>query len=431
MKKLHPFSFKQAAICLILISFYSPFLLSQCTYTWILQSSGTTAGFNSVSAVSDLISWAAGENGTVRRTIDGGSNWLNANPNPGTINGNIVNIEATSENDAFVTTSPATNTYIYKTTNSGNNWIQVYSQTGGYINGINMISQSIGFAFGDPISNIWNILVTSDAGVTWLNHPLAPSAQVSEVGFDNCSQVSLPFMWFGASLGSVYRTTNNGLNWTSHPTPGINTYVFALHFNSQSLGLASAQTMVKSTDGGFTYAALPVPGAGNINGIEGAGTDFWYIRGQSIYRSTNSGDNWALLHTAASTLLDIDFFGTPGNCLTGWAIGLGGTIIKMTGTPLSISSNSSEIPDAYKLHQNYPNPFNPITTIDFSLPRSGNILISIYDVNGKEVVQLVNEFLHAGNHHVYFDASELSSGLYLYKIVTNSFSDVKKMILLK
>jgi hypothetical protein len=88
-------------------------------------------------------------------------------------------------------------------------------------------------------------------------------------------------------------------------------------------------------------------------------------------------------------------------------------------------------PDDYNLNQNYPNPFNPTTKITYSIKEDGLVSLKVYDILGKEVVTLVNENKPAGNYEVEFNASQLPSGMYIYKIQTNNFSDTKKMILLK
>jgi hypothetical protein len=91
----------------------------------------------------------------------------------------------------------------------------------------------------------------------------------------------------------------------------------------------------------------------------------------------------------------------------------------------------SSTPDNYRLTQNYPNPFNPTTTIEFSLPQNSKVLLKVYDVLGKEVISLVNEEKSAGSYKVNFDAGNLSSGLYFYKLETENFNEVKKMLLVK
>jgi hypothetical protein len=85
----------------------------------------------------------------------------------------------------------------------------------------------------------------------------------------------------------------------------------------------------------------------------------------------------------------------------------------------------------FELNQNYPNPFNPVTTIQFSLPQSGNVKLSVYNLLGEQVTELVDEFKESGVHAINFNASELNSGLYIYKLETNGFVQSKKMTLIK
>ncbi len=87
--------------------------------------------------------------------------------------------------------------------------------------------------------------------------------------------------------------------------------------------------------------------------------------------------------------------------------------------------------DKFELSQNYPNPFNPSTTINYNLPEAANVKLIIYNILGQEVKTLVNEFKEAGVHTVNFNASKLNSGLYIYKIEAGSFTQTRKMTLIK
>lgn len=98
---------------------------------------------------------------------------------------------------------------------------------------------------------------------------------------------------------------------------------------------------------------------------------------------------------------------------------------------LSQSRILKESPNDYQLFDNYPNPFNPATKISFSLPEAEHVKLIVFDVNGREVTQLLNEFLNAGRHSVTFDASNLSSGVYFYRIQAGKFLKTRPMILLK
>lgn len=90
-----------------------------------------------------------------------------------------------------------------------------------------------------------------------------------------------------------------------------------------------------------------------------------------------------------------------------------------------------ESPEKFELIQNYPNPFNPTTSISFSLPKTEYVSLKVYNSLGEEVKELVNGFILEGNYKVIFDGSNLSSGLYFYKIETSEFKEVRKMMLLK
>jgi len=94
-------------------------------------------------------------------------------------------------------------------------------------------------------------------------------------------------------------------------------------------------------------------------------------------------------------------------------------------------------PKEFKLHQNYPNPFNPTTTIMFQIPSSTFVELKVYDVTGKEIITLVNDFKSPGEYEVIFDArvhghaTNLSSGIYFYKLGAGDFIQVRKMMMIK
>jgi hypothetical protein len=100
-------------------------------------------------------------------------------------------------------------------------------------------------------------------------------------------------------------------------------------------------------------------------------------------------------------------------------------------TPTAVSKQNSGIPASYTLNQNYPNPFNPSTIISYSIPKSQNVVLKVYNMLGQLVTTLVNKQQNAGSYQVSFNAVKLSSGIYFYSLNTGDFSSVKKMIYLK
>ncbi len=107
-------------------------------------------------------------------------------------------------------------------------------------------------------------------------------------------------------------------------------------------------------------------------------------------------------------------------------------------TPAGLLREGNAIPTVYELYQNYPNPFNPSTTIEFALPEQSQVTVTIYDVLGREIKELVDEKLQAGYYHFVWDASRFASGIYFYRIVAQSlagdrkdFMQVKKVMFIK
>ncbi len=107
------------------------------------------------------------------------------------------------------------------------------------------------------------------------------------------------------------------------------------------------------------------------------------------------------------------------------------TLTDYCGTLTGVNQTHSGTPVTFALNQNYPNPFNPSTTIKFQLPKQAYVTIKVYDILGRLVATLVNENKEAGFYNVNFDASNLASGLYIYKIEAGDFTDTKKMMLIK
>ncbi|MFZ5947503.1 MAG: T9SS type A sorting domain-containing protein [Stygiobacter sp.] len=89
------------------------------------------------------------------------------------------------------------------------------------------------------------------------------------------------------------------------------------------------------------------------------------------------------------------------------------------------------VPTETKLFQNYPNPFNPLTTIEYSIPKSSFVTLKVFDLLGSEVATLVNEEKSLGNYKINFNGSSLSSGIYFYRLNADNFSEAKKFILMK
>lgn len=149
---------------------------------------------------------------------------------------------------------------------------------------------------------------------------------------------------------------------------------------------------------------------------------------------------WEAFYDTPGTALDLGkkiivdpngFVYVAGTTAVQWGYWSVYTIIKYEASPVSVEDEIGSTQSSFQLSQNYPNPFNPITTIEYTLPKDSNVSLTVYNLRGQEVTRLLNETQKAGFHSISWDASGLSSGIYLYKIRAGEFTEIKKMVLLK
>ncbi len=139
---------------------------------------------------------------------------------------------------------------------------------------------------------------------------------------------------------------------------------------------------------------------------------------------------WVVRECRPSINVDLTSLGFP------LSFTIPGSLKELTAGSTGILTHTSLTADKYKLYQNYPNPFNPSTVIRYSIPsdvksQTSNVSLKVYSNLGKEIMTLVNEKQNAGSYEVKFNGSNLSSGIYFYKLETGDFSETKRMILLK
>jgi hypothetical protein len=147
-----------------------------------------------------------------------------------------------------------------------------------------------------------------------------------------------------------------------------------------------------------------------------------------IYFTMDSGSNWgAQCPYLEQSLNDIYFV----DQINGWAVGSGGTILHTTNGGVSFVGDETTYLTEFNLSQNYPNPFNPGTTIKYSVPELSKVKLTLFNLLGEEVATLVNEEKVAGYYTVEFNAANLPSGVYFYRIQAGEFVQTKKMILMK
>ena len=149
-------------------------------------------------------------------------------------------------------------------------------------------------------------------------------------------------------------------------------------------------------------------------------TTYQYLD-ESVYLTIPGGQAGTDVQYKVTAVYNTNSETSPTNIVT----------VNVQGEQIEKKGNSFINIESYILDQNYPNPFNPSTKISYSIKEEGLVTLKVYDVLGKEIAILVNENKAAGIYEAEFNASQLPSGMYIYKIQAGSFSDVKKMLLTK
>jgi len=435
----------QFTILLLLLS-----LSSVNAQWWSEQTSNVSATLTSVSAIDHQNVWICGYNGTVLRTTNGGTNWLNVSSGiPNTVS--LINIWGIDANTALTAGYlSTTNTWVWKTTNAGQNWVQVINQPNGFIDAIVMFRQTpnTGLMVGDPVDGRWSIWKTTNTGTNWDSSGLYLPQNGTETGYNNSLWIGSQEVggmygdsniWFGTNNYRIYRSSNLGVNWVIQSTqPEQNSYAIGFIWYD---GLTGGANLMRTTNYGINWTSQSSAGTGNFGGFvlyfspaDNLYSNYcFYVRNtNAIYRGWN-GMNWQVDYTAPSGTYRHIAQARNGTFI--WAVRTLGGISKCSCYPVSIKQISSESPLHFNLSQNFPNPFNPTTTIQFSIPVKSKIMLRIFDVMGKEITRLVERNYYAGTYEVFWDASEQASGIYYYSLSASSENDfyimTKKMVLIR
>lgn len=367
---------------------------------------------------------------------------------------------------------------VWRSTDGGSHWTSRTSIPSEYFTRIRFFSKQTGVC----ISVAGKIGRTTDAGETWTD--------VSTQGHSYCS-ISCPDSLTGYAAGGlnsnaiIMKTTNAGANWQTVTYPyGANDKIYGVHFLNKDFGWVVCREgkISRTTDGGTSwttsipYSRLTLYGCSSI----GAGDSVWAAGTYgSILFSSDSGSHWTLQYSINNinySNLSLQMFpdgtgyasGTHGFFITttnfgnewrqvnirngngiadmfflnknlGWMAGAAGFIMKTTtgGSTFIEENNFTTLPNNITVSQNYPNPFNPVTNINFTLPCNGFVKLKIYNVLGKEIKTVINESKNKGEYTVQFDASNLASGIYFYRLTVSNEDKpgiqtvVKKMVLIK
>jgi photosystem II stability/assembly factor-like uncharacterized protein len=387
---------------------------------WLQQTSGTPSSINDIWMLSVDNVIACGTSGTILRTTSGGNNW---SPVTSGTASDLVSIFFLNTTTGWISGASV----ILKTINGGETWAQVSSSTG--TGNIFFTNENTGWRATN--NNI--ISKTTNSGTNWQFINLPASNLSKDVHFVNSTTGYSFSIKQAADSSFIYKSTNAGNNWSLlYSVKRIFTEMNVVDESNIFL-CSSSGRFLKTNDGGQTWRDSL---AGNsplyqdvkfINALTG------YMCGGSgsIYATFDGGIQWQSQSPGVIFILNCISF-LPGNSQTGFIGGTGGTILKtINGGLIGINQIGTEVPKGYSLGQNYPNPFNPSTNIQFSIPKEGNVKLTVSDVTGKHSAELVNSRFSAGIYNYEFNSSHLSSGVYFYRLQTGDFTEVKKMVLIK
>jgi photosystem II stability/assembly factor-like uncharacterized protein len=419
----------------------------------VVQNSGlTTQRLVAVKPINEKTVWVGGMGGAVLKTLDGGATWY-SKPYPGTTDSIRINsIAAFDSLTAWACTFngvTATGCSIYKTTDGGNNWSLKYDlQNDSFGDFVYFWDSKNGVAVGDPTSDrpsYWLILTTSDGGDTWnrvdsAKIPAADGAKL-EGSLSNGFSVVGNTIWFGAQSNNsvagyvprVFYSKDKGLTWANSSPITDLTSVQGVGFIDANNGFAASTDgkSASTSDGGQTWSLVTPVGFASIRAFDYRPGNYDLLAvgsGGKIYNSIDNGYSWtSVTDPNANNLRGIGFL--PNSNIS-WIVGDNGTILKWDENATAVNDKGA-IPGKYGLQQNFPNPFNPTTTIRYSVPKESKVSLSVYDALGRQVATLVNDVKSAGEHQATFNASNLSSGVYFYRLKADGFTDFKKLVLMK
>ncbi len=236
---------------------------------------------------------------------------------------------------------------------------------------------------------------------------------------------------FAGTYGGVFLSVNNGTSWTAVNNGLTTQYVNTLTVSGTKLFAGTTGGVFLSANNGTSWTAVN-NGLTNtsVYKLAVSGTNLFAGTYGGVFLSGNNGTNWLNKNQGFSYTPSIVDLLVANNYIFA---GIQSNIIwrRLLSEIIGIKNISTVIPAKYSLSQNYPNPFNPTTKIKFDVVRLGDVKIVVYDVMGREVQTLVNESLQPGTYQATFNGSELSSGVYFYRLTSDNFTDTKRMLLVK
>ncbi len=361
---------------------------------------------------------------TVFRSTSNGASWDSMATMPANIN--VISAKGTTH--VFVCTNGAG---VIRSTNRGVSWAAASTGLTTSNTRFGVVAPSGDIFIGSETAGVFR---STNNGDSWSS----VSSGLIELNIGALCVTNNGTLLAGVKgTNGIYRSTNNGASW-SITGMATNVRVYSLASNPANNHVYAGTRwdpnaqfpngVYRSIDDGVAWqhsgiggrsisTALPTFAGGNV-----------FIGSDSIgvFRSSNNGTTWDSVNTGLTNRNIISLCLANGYLYAGTYTG----IFRSTQTITSVYGHADDgIPVRFELNQNYPNPFNPSTHINFKLTSSTHVSLRVFDILGREVATLMNGELKAGSYETVFDATGLSSGVYLYKLQAESVAETRKMIL--
>ena len=382
-------------------------------------------GYNIYS--SDTEVFAATLNG-VYSTTDIGNPWFNIG-----LQGRLV-FDVITSGQYILAATEGTGPGVFRTSDHGNTWLET---TGIANQSVRAFAKNSSYIFACTWGG--GIFRSNDDGANW------QSVGLTNAGFRSIYAAG-ETIFCGAD--KIYSSTDNGANWQERQLPWPSGDTWGFHYNNGIL-YACDMGLYTSTDMGNTWQlkyGITFDSLGSVTDSKMFRDIISYqnvliasVAFNSIMVSYDSGINWSSFNEGL--ISDWTFAGLAIKEPNIWALRdfFGNAYLRPLSNITDVEDENNLTQAEFNLEQNFPNPYNSQTTISYSIPNSSSVQIQIFDVLGREVSTLLNEEKAAGNYKINFNAGELTSGVYLYRLQAvdpeiNSgqvFVQTRKMILLK
>lgn len=353
--------------------------------------------------------FAAGYN--LYYSSDEGKTWQDVIP-PGYFNG-YVNIIIADSNRLYVGTGGG----FHFSTDNGVTW----SRSGTFTENIRYLASINNYVFASTFASS-SVYRSTDYGINW--SPVPPLPNIGNAGISYLYS-AFGKLFVGTNIG-IYISSDFGNTWkqiTDDLLLGINGFI-AEKENIFALG----NRVLISTDQGDSWQSLPnspfPPLSCTIKD-----SAIFVTSTEGIYETIDNGNTWKGINEGLPEEKICYALVTDTHLIIGMQ--LNGIWIRPLSELTNVKSRNELNNIIFSLSQNYPNPFNSSTTIKFILPKPDNVELKIYNLVGQEISTLISKYLFEGEHQIQWDASNLPSGIYLYKLKTSYYTSTKKIILLK